>query len=206
MHILIHPTYFPNVAHFVAMVTSQMVTLETAGTYQKQTYRNRTNIYGANGKLPLSIPIIHSQSERQKYRDIRIHSEEKWQQRHWKSLESAYRTSPFFEFYEDDLRSLFTQPAEFLLEHNLNCLEAICSCLQFELTYNTTVVYEKTITDMVDLRSLALCRKESRFDFERYTQVFDQKHGFIANLSILDLLFHEGPNAINYLKNQFDRL
>ena len=96
MDIIIHPTYFPNVAHFSAMLSAHNITFEMDDNYQKQTYRNRTFIYGANGKLQLSIPIIHSQKERQKYRDIKIYNADKWQSIHWKSLESAYRTFTLF--------------------------------------------------------------------------------------------------------------
>ena len=206
MKIIIHPTYFPNIAHFTAMLQADEVTLEMEDNYQKQTYRNRTFIYGANGKLQLSIPIVHSQKDRQKYRDIKIYNTEKWQLVHWKSLESAYKTSPFFEFYEDDIRPLFNQKSEYLLDFNLKCLEVICECLQTDLNITKTEVYEKTIANKIDYRQLANSRKESQFDFDAYTQVFGDKHGFIPNLSILDLVFNEGPNALNYLNNQSKHL
>ena len=106
MDILIHPTYLPNIAHFVAIVQAEQVCFEMDDNFQKQTYRNRAYIYGANGKLSLNIPVIHTQKERQKYRDVRIYNEDNWQLNHWKSLETAYRTSPFFEFYEDDLKTV----------------------------------------------------------------------------------------------------
>ena len=206
MNIIIHPTYFPNIAHFTAMLQADEVTFEMDDNYQKQTYRNRTFIYGANGKLQLSIPIIHSQKDRQKYRDIKIYNTEKWQLVHWKSLETAYRTSPYFEFYEDDIQPLFSQKNEYLLDFNLKCIEVISECLQLELKTDKTELYEKTISDKTDFRPLANSRKEAPFDFDSYTQVFVDKHGFIPNLSILDLLFNEGTNALNYLNNQSKHL
>ena len=206
MNIIIHPTYFPNVAHFSTMLNARVVTFEMDDNYQKQTYRNRTFIYGANGKLQLSIPIIHSQKERQKYRDIKIHNEEKWQSIHWKSLESAYRTSPYFEYYEDDIRPLFSQKATHLLDFNLNCFKVICNCLQIDLNIAKTEIYQKISNRNVDYRILVNSRKEPHFSFQNYTQVFNDKHGFIPNLSILDVLFNEGPNAIQYLENQFKYL
>jgi hypothetical protein len=202
MTILIHPTYFPNIAHFSAMVQAKTVTFEIDDNYQKQTYRNRTYIYAANGKLQLSIPIIHSQRERQKYRDIKIFNSEKWQTVHWKSLESAYRTSPFFEFYEDDIQPLFTKKAKYLLDFNMSCLDVVLDCLQLDLISSKTEIYIKTVEDKTDLRYLANARKEHPYIFDSYTQVFGNKHGFINNLSILDLLFNEGPNTINYLESQ----
>ena len=206
MNILVHPTYFPNVAHFAAMLKAGEVIFEMHDNYQKQTYRNRTFIYGANGKLQLSVPVIYSQKERQKYRDIKIHNTEKWQMLHWKSLESAYKTSPFFEFYEDELQPLFTQKAAYLLDFNLKCFETILECLQLGINTSETKDFQKEITAKTDFRYLANSRKEPNFDFDNYTQVFGEKHGFIPNLSILDLLFNEGTNAVSYLENQFKQL
>ncbi len=206
MNILVHPTYFPNVAHFAAMLKAGEVIFEMHDNYQKQTYRNRTFIYGANGKLQLSVPVIYSQKERQKYRDIKIHNTEKWQMLHWKSLESAYKTSPFFEFYEDELQPLFTQKSAYLLDFNLKCFETILECLQLDINTSETESFQKETTDQSDFRSLANSRKEPNFDFDNYTQVFGEKHGFISNLSILDLLFNEGTNAVSYLENQFKQL
>ncbi|MBU2940727.1 WbqC family protein [Lacinutrix sp. C3R15] len=206
MNLIIHPTYFPNIAHFAAMLQAKEVVLEMHDNYQKQTYRNRTFIYGANGKLQLSVPVVYSQKERQKYQDIKIHNNEKWQSLHWKSLESAYRTSPYFEFYEDELKPLFTQKVEYLLDFNLKCFETILECLQLDLSISETKDFQKETLDNKDFRYLVNSRKEPHFNFDTYTQVFGEKHGFISNLSILDLLFNEGTNALSYLENQFNHL
>lgn len=202
MQIVIHPTYFPNIAHFIAMANAVEVVFELDDNFLKQTYRNRTYVYGANGKLGLNIPVIHTQKNRQKYRDVKIYNQDHWQSLHWKSLLSAYRTSPFFEYYEDELQSLFTEKAEFLLDFNLKCFDVICDCLQLELNTSKTETYEKLIEDKTDFRHLVNAKKQVAYDFEPYTQVFSNKHGFIPNLSILDLLFNEGPNALNYLESQ----
>ncbi len=202
MHIIIHPTYFPNIAHFVAMTKAKEVMFEIDDSFLKQTYRNRSYIYGANGKLALNIPVIHSQKNRQKYRDVKIFNKEKWQSLHWKSLLSAYRTSPFFEYYEDELFPLFNTKADYILDYNLKCIEVICCCLQLDLHTSKSKSYQKTIKDRTDFRHLVNAKKEQSFQFDTYTQVFGNKHGFIPNLSILDLLFNEGPNAINYLESQ----
>ena len=202
MNILIHPTYFPNIAHFVAIAKADSVTFEIDDNFVKQTYRNRTYIYAANGKLALNIPVIHSQKNRQKYRDVKIFNEENWQSLHWKSLLSAYRTSPFFEFYEDELQPLFQTKADYILDFNLKCFEAICDCLQLELNTSKTKTYQKIVEGTTDLRHLVNAKKEQPQPFETYTQVFSNKHGFLPNLSVLDLLFNEGPNALNYLESQ----
>jgi len=202
MSIIIHPTYFPNIAHFVAIVKAKEVILETDDNFVKQTYRNRTYIYGANGKLALNIPVIHTQKNRQKYRNVKIFNNEKWQSLHWKSLLSAYRTSPFFEYYEDELHPLFHAKTNFILDFNLKCFEVICDCLQLELNMSKTKTYQSNIENVKDYRYLVHAKKEQPQVFDTYTQVFNNKHGFISNLSILDLLFNEGPNALNYLENQ----
>lgn len=202
MDIVIHPTYLPNIAHFVAIIQAKHTCFEMDDNFQKQTYRNRAYIYGANGKLSLNIPVIHTQKERQKYRDVKIYNADKWQSNHWKSLESAYRTSPFFEFYEDDIAPLFQTKADFLLDFNMKCIEAIRDCLQLEINASETHEYQKDISDKLDMRYLVNAKKEKPKLFDPYTQVFNDKHGFISNLSILDLLFNEGPNSIYYLQNQ----
>ncbi|NNC51187.1 MAG: hypothetical protein HKO01_11700 [Flaviramulus sp.] len=202
MKILLHPTYFPNIAQFVAAVNATGIIFEMEDNFLKQTYRNRTYIYGANGKLALNIPVIHSQKNRQKYKDVKIFNEEKWQDIHWKSLLSAYRTSPFFEYYEDELQPLFSQKTKFLLDFNLKCFEAICGCLQLDINISKTDAYYKIVNDIIDFRFLVNAKKETPQPIQKYTQVFSNKHGFIPNLSILDLLFNEGPNAVTYLESQ----
>jgi len=202
MNIILHPSYFPNIAHFMAIVNAEEVTFEVDDNFQKQTYRNRTYIYAANGKLLLNIPVIHTQKNRQKYRDVKIANRDKWQSLHWKSLESAYRTSPFFEFYEDDLKSLFSKEADNLLDFNLECFNVICDCLQLDLKTSKTISFIKEVEDNRDYRHLVNAKKKQSLKLESYTQVFSNKHGFISNLSILDLLFNEGPNALNYLESQ----
>lgn len=202
MTILIHPTYFPNIAQFSAIAKAQHLVWEFQDNFVKQTYRNRSYIYGANGRLLLNIPVIYSQKNRQKYSEVKIFNGEKWQLQHWKSLESAYRTSPFFEFYKDELKPLFFEETGLLLDFNLKCFEVICDCLQLDISSSKTSTYQKVVEDIIDLRYLVDAKTETPQHFESYTQVFSNKHGFIPNLSILDLLFNEGPNALNYLESQ----
>lgn len=201
MSILLHPSYLPNIANYVAMVHASDVIFEVHDTYQKQTFRNRSHIYGANGIIALNVPVVFTQMNRQMYKDVKISNDEKWQSHHWKSLQSAYKTSPYFEYYEDDLASLYHEPQVFIMEFNLKCLKVIAECLQWDFQYTTSNSFEKS-PNSDDYRFLINARKKIEFQFNRYTQVFSIKHGFLSNLSILDLLFNEGPNAINYLQSQ----
>ncbi len=202
MELLLHPTYFPNIAHFVAMLQADHIVFEVCDNYQKQTYRNRTSIYGANGKLDLNVPVIYSQKNRQSYSEVKVFNDEPWQSQHLKSLESAYRMSPFFEFYIDDLMPLFKQEFESIMELNFKSLEIIFECLQLPLSYSITKRFELQPKNSKDARVLVNCRKEVPQNFKPYTQVFGLKHGYISNLSILDLLFNEGPNTELYLGSQ----
>ena len=201
MNCLIHPTYYPNLVHFAAMLNADTVYFEVCDNYQKQTFRNRTEIYGANGKLALTVPVSYSQTNRQLFKDVRIANENKWQQQHLKSLQSAYSMSPFFEYYLDDLMPLFEKQFDYILDFNLNCYDVLKDCLQLSITENNTRVFEKEPENRTDFRSLVNRNYEVN-SFRPYTQVFTEKHGFISNLSILDLLLNEGPNAELYLKKQ----
>ena len=198
---LLYPTYFPNVASYMVMAQTEKIELEVQDSYQKQTYRNRCYIYGANGKLGLHIPVLYSQNNRQNTSDILIDNTTNWQSIHWKSIESAYKTSPFFEYYEDDLTSLFTTKKKYLLNFNLECIEVINSCLNLDFDYSKTLQFNKEANEK-DYRHLVNARKETQMKTTLYMQVFQEKHGFIHNLSVLDLLFNEGPNAKNFLRTQ----
>lgn len=201
MDCLIYPTYFPNIAHCVAMLKAETVYFEVCDNYQKQSLRNRTEIYGANGKLALTVPVKYSQKNRQLYKEVRIANDNNWQQLHLKSLQSAYSMSPFFEFYIDELSPLFTKKFDFILDFNLECFNALLGCLQININTLKSAVFEKATTDKLDYRSM-VNRNYKVASFEYYTQVFTEKHGFIQNLSILDLIFNEGPNSELYLKRQ----
>ncbi len=201
MNCLIYPTYFPNLAHLVAMVNADTVYFEICDNYQKQSFRNRTEIYGANGKLALTVPVSYTQKNRQLYKDVKIANEDKWQLLHLKSLQSAYRMSPFFEFYIDDLMPLFEKEFKYILDFNLKCFEVLLDCLQLKIPAAKTQSFELQHQNKKDFRPL-VHRNQNVEPFDAYTQVFSEKHGFISNLSILDVLFNEGPNTELYLKRQ----
>lgn len=202
MAALLHLTYFPNIAHMAVMLQSDEIYFEYCDTYMKQTYRNRCCVMAANGLLQLNIPVIHSQKNRRLYRNVEVSHVEQWQNNHLKSLESAYRKSPFFEYYIDDLAPLFKLKVNNLYDFNLACLKKIFECLQLPLNYKLTETYTSTNKSHTDYRNLVFCKKEIKQSFQDYIQVFNEKHNFIGNLSILDLLFNEGPNTVNYIKSQ----
>lgn len=201
MKVLIHPTYFPSISHYAAMVQAEQVVFEREDNFQKQTNRNRMYIYSPNGIQLLNIPIKHNKIAHQKYKDVKIEPEFNWQKQHFKSLEAAYRTSPFFEYFEDDLAPLFQKKHTFLMDLNLEIFELLNHCLGISITPEKTIEYFHEVSDCRDLRLLANGKKDPT-QCEPYTQVFGEKHGFINNLSVLDLLFNEGRYALDYLRNQ----
>lgn len=203
MKTLLHPSYFPSISHFVAIAQSDTVTFEIEDNFQKQTNRNRTYIYSPNGIQLLNIPIKHSNLAHQKTKEIKIESEFDWQKQHFKSLEAAYRSSPFFEYFEDDLIPIFQKKYNFLMDLNLEAFDIVCKCLRMKLDFDTTTEYFHEIDnpEINDFRYLVNGKKDPSV-FEKYTQVFDDKFGFLNNLSVLDLLFNEGRYAMDYLKNQ----
>ena len=137
--ILIHPSYFPSILQMGAVSQAKNVVLEVHGNYQKQTYRNRTYIAHNNGKLLLNIPIKHNKEGiRQQMNSVIIENDFPWQSHHWKSIQTAYRTSPFFEYYEDDLQHLFTKPVSSLLERNIQIFDLLCDMLGIEVVISKT--------------------------------------------------------------------
>lgn len=199
--ILIHPSYFPSISHYIAMINADAVTLEMEDNFQKQTNRNRMYIYSPNGIQLLNIPIKHSKTAHQKIQDVKLETAFDWQKQHFKSLEAAYRTSPFFEYFEDDLMPIFTKKHTFLMDLNLQTMELVSKCLGMEFNPEKTTEYFHEVPNYEDLRYLINGKKDTT-QLESYTQVFEEKHGFLNNLSILDLLFNEGRYAKDYLKRQ----
>ena len=192
------PTYFSPISQYQALLNSNSITFEVEDNYQKQTYRNRCYIYGANGKQLLNIPVtIPKSSKKTKSKDILVENAN-WQKQHYKSLEAAYNHSPFFEFYKDDLRKIFSKKYTYLLDVNLDTFNFIMDALELFKEYTLSKTYEET--KLNDFRNLAESKKKVEISSIPYIQMFDQKFGFLKNLSILDLLFMEGPNSINFLE------
>ncbi len=186
----------------MAIAKAEEVVFEVEDNFQKQTYRNRCYIYGANGKQLLNIPVLKANSK-QATKDVQIDYNEDWQQQHLRSIATAYRSSPFYEFFDMELEALYAIQEKFLLDFNFKCHEFIIEHAQLEIkTYQKTTHFVKDHKEGRDYRSLVDAKSKRTFGFEPYFQVFSDKHGFIENLSILDLLFMEGPNTVTYLERQ----
>ncbi len=200
--IIIHPTYFPSIYSYSKMIFSDELIFEVMDFYEKQTYRNRTYIQSANGRQMLSVQVKHTHSDgKQLYKEVEISHDFDWQKNHWRSIETAYRTSPYFEFYEDDLYPLFHHKEKYLVDLNLKIFEKLNEILEVNKSFVLTSEYIKNV-DYQDFRNLKNAKKSIIQDdnFPKYTQMFLDRFDFMSNLSILDLLFMEGTNAITYLE------
>jgi len=201
MDILIHPNYFPNIHQFTQIIKANNILFEVSDNYQKQTFRNRTYVYGANGKLGLFIPVIHSHKNRELFKDVKISYESNWMDLHLKSLQSAYRSSPYFEYFEDDFIKLYSKKEKFLADFNIKCIKLISNLLDLDLNFKISNEYVEKTNDIIDLRDLSNARKQKTIETPKYIQVFESKHGYLNNLSILDLIFSEGKNSVSLMNN-----
>jgi hypothetical protein len=195
------PSYFGPISEYSEIIKSETVVFEMDDNFQKQSYRNRCYIYNSNGKQLLNIPVKDKNkgsSQRKKTKDLLVDNDANWQDQHLKSLQTAYRTSPFYEFYEDDLLSIFKKKYTFLQDVNIDTYLFLTDALQISQQFSKTEEYIVETSEN-DFRALADVKNKPTRLVDNYIQMFDDKHGFIPNLSILDLLFMEGPNAISYL-------
>ncbi|MGO4911325.1 WbqC family protein [Leeuwenhoekiella sp. W20_SRS_FM14] len=200
-NIIISPTYFPDIISFAAMVQAESITFEISENYQKQSYRTRMYIATSNGLLLLNIPILHNKGKgRKKIEDTLIENSFLWQRQHWRSLVIAYRTSPFFEFYEDDIYPLFHKEYNSLLAFNLETIKCLMGLLDLDFNISYTEAYDESYAHKIDLRYFANGKRKNKIAIPQYRQVFEEKNGFIPYLTVLDLLFNLGPEALTYLQ------
>lgn len=201
MKIIIHPTYFPNIFSFKTIINSTNILFEVNDYYVKQTLRNRTSIHAANGKLNLSVPVRFSSTKKEKYKDIRICYDSNWQKIHLKSIESAYKNSPFYDFFEDYFINFYNKKEKFLVDLNFSSIRLIFEILEKELNCSFTNEYLEKYVDLTDYRTLLTNKNfNEKVNFKNYTQVFQEKNGFIENLSSIDLIFNKGLDFEDFIK------
>jgi len=198
--VLLSTAYFPPISYMAALAGADTVHLEAHEHFVKQTYRNRTSIYGANGQLDLVIPVRHKDLYAIPINRVQIADDTSWKKIHWRSIESAYRNSPFFEYYETPLKEVFDRNESMLFQWNKNLLEASCRLLSLAMPEHITLSYEAKVP-VTDLRNAYLPRQREKENSPSYLQVFQSAYGFIGNLSLLDLLFNLGKESKEYLLN-----
>jgi len=208
--VFLSTAYLAPIQYFTKLISYQKVYIEYCESYLKQSYRNRTVILSANGPLQLSIPVTDGPRAKGPIRDLKLSYDQPWQLMHWRGICAAYNSSPFFEYYADDLSEFFHEKKwKFLLDFNLDLLTAILKAIDFRVTINLSGMYypEGEAPQTVDDFRYAIHPKlqkqgsDQHFIPVPYIQVFSQKWGFTPNLSILDLLFSEGPETVNHLRS-----
>ena len=194
----IFPTsYLPSIEYVSLFLKAEDASIELFETYQKQSCRTRTYVMTANGIQTLTIPVIKTNGNHTLTKDIEISYKESWQQVHLRCLESAYRKSAYFDYYFPYFEKIYKQKFNTLIELNDFCLKTILKILKSKKEYSYTTDFDK-ITNEDDYR-ISLSKGTNKIEIKPYYQVFADRHGFIPNLSIIDLLFNEGPNSIHNL-------
>lgn len=202
MDIYLSSAYLAPVQYYTKLLSGESVYIEQMDNYTKQTYRNRCTIVSANGPISLSIPVVHSSSDKIKTKDIRIAEHGNWQHMHWNAIVSAYNSTPFFEFYQDDFHPFYHKKIEFLFDFNSELNTLILDLLNIDTPVIKYTEQYKTdfSSNELDLRETIHPKKDWHTDTDfqpmQYYQVFEQKFGFIANMSIIDLLFNMGNESL----------
>ena len=203
---LLQTTYFGPIQWYQKLYRYDHCLIEQYDSYQKQTYRNRCIIATANGLQALTVPVEHEtlnmKHETLKVKDLRISDHNNWRRIHWNALQSAYSESPFFDYYADDIHPFFEKKYEFLIDFNEAIRQKVCELLDIHPNVSYTSDFRLQTSDITDFREVIHAKHpqpDKDFAPQRYWHVFDGKHDFQANLSILDLLFNMGPESIFYL-------
>ena len=192
--------YLPPVEYFVQLNTYKPdIVIERNEHFPKQTYRNRANIYSPDGVLALTVPVIKGAKNHTKAKDVKISYDHNWQRLHWLSLQACYRRSAYFEYYEDELAVFYEKRFDFLFDYNEELLQFILTAIKLPLILNFTDSYEAAYPLLHDFRNTINPKKKPEFEQKPYFQVFEDRQGFKKNMSIVDLLFNQGPGSINYL-------
>ena len=201
---LLQTTYFGPVQWYQKLKRYDHCVIEQYDSYQKQTYRNRCVIATANGLQALTVPVDHSPLtiDHVQCKDLRISDHNQWRRVHWNALQSAYSESPFFEYYADDIRPFFEQKYEFLIDFNEAIRQKMCELLDIETSVSYSSGFMVQDSGFMDFREVIHAKHpqdDPEFQPRSYWQVFQHRYGFQPNLSILDLLFCMGPEAVFYL-------
>jgi WbqC-like protein family len=197
--ILIELHYLPSVAFFSQIAQYEEVIIESCENYQKGSYRNRCQILGANGVLSMSIPLEKGKHQQTPIRDVRINYVERWQTQHWQSIRSAYGRAPFWEFYGDYFEPIYQKKYEFLFDFNIDLFQTCCKLLKInsKISFNTHYAKDIEHPEIIDFRNQI--KPNQFFPTPKYPQIFEDRFGFVPDLSIIDLMFCMGNQAKGYL-------
>jgi len=192
--------YLPPVEYFLQLNTYKPgILIEREEHFPKQTYRNRANISSPDGVLALTVPVVRGAKNHTKVKDVKISYDFNWQRLHWQSLQACYRRSAYFEYYEDELLPFYENKFDFLFDYNELLLQFLLKSIKLKVEWGYTESFEAEYPSLFDFRNSISPKKEPNFQQKPYFQVFEERRGFQKNLSIVDLLFNQGPHSANYL-------
>lgn len=207
MNVLLSTAYWPNLHYFFYVLNSENISIEQCENYQKQSFKNRTQILSANGLLNLTIPVVNG-NHKQQVKDIKICYRQNWQKNHWRAIISAYKNSPYFEFFEEDIKQFYFKEYSHLFEFNRLQLQLILKLLKYPKQLNISENFKNKTENQIDLRNTIHPKVSFKNDSivlnklnTAYYQTFETKFGFCPNLSVLDSLFNIGLNTLNLLKS-----
>lgn len=192
--------YLAPVSLYVHLYAGTRLLVDLDAPFVKQTFRNRALIAAENGALPLTVPIVHNGGIKQAMRDVRISDHGNWRRMHWNAIVSAYKKSPFFDYYADDFRPFYEKRYDFLVDFNMQLHDTVCGLLGLEREVASLGNVENKAR-AIDVRSLADPSMEIVAAPQHYYQVFEHRNGFLPNLSIADLLFNMGPEGLIALRD-----
>jgi len=192
--------YLPPIEYFNKLTQTQgSILIERCEHFPKQTYRNRCSIQSPNGKLDLIIPVIKGSKNHTVVKDVKISYDFDWQRLHWMSLQTSYRSSAYFEFYEDEIAPFYQRRWEYLFDYNLELFQLLLKLLKQDISWSFTENYEKSYLDFNDYRENIHPKASNEGLYKPYFQVFEDRHDFMPNLSVVDLLFNQGPQAALFM-------
>ena len=201
MKVLTHPLYLAPVSLYAQLYAADTLVVDDVSPFVKQTFRNRAVIATENGAQSLTIPVVHD-GTKVAMRDVRISEHGNWRHQHWNAMVSAYRKSPFFEYYADDFAHFYEERDGFLLDFNLRLHAVVSELLGFER--NVRLMSDEAVGGVVDLRRIAEPKALESVEgiaLQPYYQVFAGRNGFLPALSIVDLLFNMGPEGLLVLRD-----
>jgi hypothetical protein len=192
--------YLPPVEYFTVINQHKPnILIEKHEHFPKQTYRNRAHIYSPEGVLQLVVPVVKGSKVHTPIKDVKISNDFAWQRLHWMGLQSCYRRSAYFEFYEDGFAHFYEKQFNHLFDYNEELLQMILKFLKVQVNLTYTDDYHREQAQLVDYRNILHPKKDAVIEQKPYFQVFEERKGFLRNLSIVDLLFNQGPQSVHYL-------
>jgi hypothetical protein len=197
--ILVSTAYLPPVEYVSLISRADEVLVEKEENYLKQTYRNRCYILSAHGPQLLSVPVYLGSLHKTPVKDIRIDYSKRWQQVHTGAMTASYNSSPYFEFYFENIEKIISKNHEFLFDLNMELIKTLLEILKMKKTISYTTNFEPVGEMENDFRYKITPKEKSHFAVKKYFQVFNNGEGFVPDLSIIDLVFNMGPDAVDYL-------